>query len=221
MPSKVRRPTLPDYTADGKCGSLTKQGGTCKRKLGAGTDHPGIGRCHIHGGAAPHVERKHGIARAQQELQVMGEPIPIHPIDAILRCVEIANGEVTYCNLQIAKLKHEEAAGPVISTRPLKWEKGAESPDERTYEEGPPALHIWITARYEAMNRLAYYSKLALAANIAERQQQLSEGQSRQLVGVIQGILKDSGGDKHPDIRQIVRKHLQLVSSIDAEATAA
>lgn len=221
MPSKVRRPILPDITESGKCESLTKSGGHCKRKLGAGTDHLGIGRCGTHGGKTPAVERKFAAVRARQELQVMGEPIPIHPIDAILLCVEIAHGEVKYCNIQIAKLKHNEAAGPVVTTRPLKYEKGAESRTERVEEHGPPALHIWITARYEAMNRLTYYSKIALAANIAERQQQLSEGQSRQLVGVIEGILKDSGGDRHPDIRQIVRKHLQLVSSIDSTAEAA
>ena len=221
MPSKNPRPKIPDYTADGKCGALTRQGGYCKRKLGANTDHPGVGRCSSHGGKAPAVERKHGIARAKQELQVMGEPVPIHPIDAILRCVEIANGEVDYCNLQIAKLKQEDAAGPEITTRPLKFEKGAESSTERVYEEGPPALHIWIQARYEAMNRLAYYSKLALAANVAERQAQLAEKQAHMLATAVKGILTEAGIVNRPDMPAIVRRHLELVSGNAIDGTLA
>lgn len=41
-----------------KCGAKKKQGaGHCSRAAGYNTDHPGEGRCHLHGGATP---IKHG-----------------------------------------------------------------------------------------------------------------------------------------------------------------
>jgi hypothetical protein len=39
------------------CGAKTRNGGACKRPAGSGTDHPGQGRCKLHGGATP---IKHG-----------------------------------------------------------------------------------------------------------------------------------------------------------------
>lgn len=39
------------------CGAKTRNGGTCKKPAGAGTDHVGQGRCKLHGGATP---IKHG-----------------------------------------------------------------------------------------------------------------------------------------------------------------
>lgn len=39
---------------DGKyCGAKTRSGGKCKRPAGWGTEHPGDGRCKLHGGASP------------------------------------------------------------------------------------------------------------------------------------------------------------------------
>lgn len=35
------------------CGGRTRQGGTCERPSGWGTDHPGYGSCKLHSGATP------------------------------------------------------------------------------------------------------------------------------------------------------------------------
>lgn len=35
------------------CGAKTRSGGACKQAKGARTDHPGVGRCWLHGGATP------------------------------------------------------------------------------------------------------------------------------------------------------------------------
>jgi len=41
------------------CGAKTKKDGTpCQRPAGWGTDHPGVGKCKLHGGASP---IKHGL----------------------------------------------------------------------------------------------------------------------------------------------------------------
>lgn len=41
-----------------RCGAKTRAGTPCRRPAGAGTDHPGSGRCKLHGGATP---IKHGL----------------------------------------------------------------------------------------------------------------------------------------------------------------
>lgn len=211
---------LPLEPPDGKCGAKTRKGTPCQRKAGAGTGHVGIGRCANHLGATDRSERVAAVHLARKELQVMGRPLPIHPIDAILQCVSIAAGEVQYASDRIAELTEGQAVGPVISTRPLKLEKGAEDPTERTYEEGPPALHIWIEVRHNAMDRLAHYSKVALAAGVAERQIRLAENQAQLLAQAVKGILTDLGVINRPDAPAIVRRHLELVgNTINGTAT--
>lgn len=213
---------LPMEPPDGKCGADTRSGKPCRRKAGAGTGHQGVGRCSNHLGATEKNERVAAIYLAKRELQVMGLPLPIHPIDAILQCVSIAAGEVQYASDRIAELKDDDATGPVVSSRPLKYEKGAESSTERVEEHGPPALHIWVQVRHEAMDRLTHYSKIALAANVSERQIQLAEGQARQLASAIRGILQDLGLANDPRAPAIVRRHLELVGgSIEGTAQAA
>ena len=49
---------IPDFDPDVHCGGLTREQLTCMRVAGSGTNHPGVGRCDLHGG-------RHG-----------GEPIP-------------------------------------------------------------------------------------------------------------------------------------------------
>lgn len=36
-----------------KCGATTRTGGTCRHPCGFRTDHPGKGRCYLHGGKSP------------------------------------------------------------------------------------------------------------------------------------------------------------------------
>lgn len=43
---------------DQSCGAKTRRGTPCKKPAGWGTDHVGIGRCKLHGGATP---IKHGL----------------------------------------------------------------------------------------------------------------------------------------------------------------
>ena len=202
---------LPLEPADGKCGAKTRQGRPCKRKAGAGTGHPGIGRCANHLGATKRHETTAAIHLAKRELSVMGQPLPIHPIDAILQCVSIAAGEVQYASDRISELEQEHAVGPEISSRPLKLEKGAESRSERVEDHGPPALHIWIRVRHDAMDRLAHYSKVALAAGVAERQIRIAEQQAQLIASAVKGILTDLGVANRPDAPAIVRRHLELV----------
>jgi hypothetical protein len=203
-----------------KCGAKTRKGTPCQRQAGANTSHLGIGRCANHGGSTPNHDRAAALVMAKRELAVMGQPTPVHPIDAILQCVMIAKGEVDYASERIAELTELDAVGPEVSSRPLKLEKGAEDPRTRVEEHGPATLHIWIRVRHDAMDRLAHYSKVALAAGVAERQIRIAENQAQLIATAIRGIVKDLGIGNHPQLPGIVRKHLQLVgSTIDGQAS--
>jgi hypothetical protein len=144
----------------------------------------------------------------------MGQPLDIEPHEAILECIRIAAGEVKYASDQIAELEEGEAVGPVQTRRPLKEEKGAENPNRYVTEFGPPALHVWIKVRHEAMDRLAKYAKAALDAGIAERQVRVAESQALLMAEAVRGILEDLGVADHPKAPKIVRQHLERVAKL-------
>lgn len=61
-----------------ECGAKTRSGTPCRRPAGWGTDHPGEGRCKLHGGASLkghlHPRYKHG-RYAQHEIVVVADSI--------------------------------------------------------------------------------------------------------------------------------------------------
>ena len=75
------------------CGAKKRKGGICGRPAGWGTDHPGEGKCKLHGGATP---IKHGrystIARESlrdriAEFEADPDPLNLLPEVAMLRAV--------------------------------------------------------------------------------------------------------------------------------------
>lgn len=194
------------------CGAKTRAGTPCQLRAGHGTDHVGVGRCRRHGGSSPQAQVSGAVELARREMVAMGRPLDIQPHEALLECVRIAAGEVQYASEQIALLEPEAIVGPVVTTRPRKLQKGAESKTERVHEEGPPALHVWIEVRHRAMDRLANYSRIALNAGVEERRVRLAEHQGQLLAQVIRGILTELGVADRPEVPSVVRRHLTVVS---------
>lgn len=200
-----------------QCGAKTRKGSRCVRPAGWGTDHLGTGRCRNHGGASPQAQLAGVVQLARREASVMGAPLDVDPIKAILECIAIVAGEVQYCSARIAELEEHEAAGKAVLVveRPLKDMGGAEDPSVTVEErrEQAPGLHIWIVARREAMDRLVQYSNVAIKAGIAERQVSLAEQQGELIARVLRGVLVDLGIHDHPEVPTVVRRHLALVAS--------
>lgn len=201
-----------------RCGAKAKSTGKpCGRPAGAGTDHPGVGRCSRHGGSSPRAQVAGIVELARRDAAVMGRPLDIDPHEALLECIRIAAGEVQYASDRIAELDPADAVGPVITTteRPLKWEKGAESPSDTVVEvrHEHPALHIWIKVRHEAMDRLANYSKIAIAAGIAERQVRVAEGQAQMLAEAMRRFAQAMGFEPaDPRVREAMRGSLTVIA---------
>jgi hypothetical protein len=102
--------------------------------------------------------------------------------------------------------------------RPLKFEKGADSPTETVVEtrHEAPALHIWIKTRHDAMDRLVNFSKIAIAAGIAERQVKVAEEQGSMFAAAIRNILTALGVAEHPEAPTVVREQLTLIAGPQA-----
>ena len=200
------------------CGAKTRGGGGCTQPAGWGTGHPGVGRCKFHSGASPGAEKRGAIELAHRRAVVMGVPTDIEPHEAILKCILISHGEVIYASERIAELAPEDAVGPVVTTRPLKEEKGAESYTVRVEEHGPPAVHIWIEVRRRAMRDLVDFSKAAIAAGIAERTVRIAEQQAQLMATAVRGILTDLGVADRPDAPAVVRRPLTLLAGAASAA---
>ncbi len=195
-----RKPKLP------LCGAEKKRGGKCGQPAGWGTQHPGAGTCKLHGGTAPAAQVKGLIELARRD-SVMG-PLSIEPQDAILECIRISAGEVAYASERIAELEVAQYVGE--PRRTLVRKAGEDTVQEVRLD--PPALHIWIVVRQQAMDRLVNYSFAALKAGIEERRVRIAEQQGMLLAQAIQGILRELGVDQRPEVAGIVRKHLTLVA---------
>lgn len=191
-----------------RCGAKTRSGGPCRHEAGWGTQHVGVGRCKLHGGAEPHAQVNGMVLLARREQQVMGAPLPITPEDAILECIRIAAGEVRYASDRIAELQADEAVGAPRRTLARKSDDGT----VQEVRQDPPALHVWIVARREALDRLMAYSVAAVRAGIEKRRVKLAEDQGALLVQAIQGILRDLGVLDRAKAPGIIRKHLTLVA---------
>lgn len=175
-----------------QCGARRK-GKVCTQPAGFGTDHLGFGYCKFHGGCTP--TQRIGAAKQEATAHAMrfGAPLDIGPMEALLWCVRIAAGEVAYFTMQVMLLERIDVQGPTVTTkqRPRKGEYGMEEHGDTVeeIERGTPALNIWIQARQGALDRLARFTKLALDANVAEREVNMAEQYGAQLGRIVGRIL--------------------------------
>lgn len=211
----------PDHPRKGICGARRASGGLCQRKPGSGTDHPGVGRCAIHGGLAPTGKKAAGVIIGQGMIldgkKIMGVPIEISPAEALAQCVYIAAGEVAYCTMRIEQLHEEEVVQRESSITATYVIEGYEDMtpqqrkqarakarrhggrsvgrvlDEVKITRGQPLLHLWIRERQRCVDRLARLSKMALDAGVAEREVALQERMAGILVQFAQGLMEGLG----------------------------
>ena len=171
------------------CGAQKRRGGKCTMPAGWGTVHPGTGRCKLHGGSAPnHVKA----AATEEYRKLLGNPIEINPLDALLWCIKIRAGEVQWLTERIAALEEKEWFEETIMGK---------------------AFHMYVRERQHAMQDLARYSQMAISLGIAERAVKLAETYGEMLAALIQGILGDLDLTSEQRVKapSIVRKHLILM----------
>lgn len=172
-----------------KCGARKRSGGHCVLPSGWGTNHYGVGQCKLHGGSTPNGVKA---AASAEYRKLLGNPIEINPLDALLWCIKIRAGEVQWLTERIANLEEAE------------WE-------EKTIMG--KAFHMYVRERHHAMQDLARYSSMAISLGIAERAVKLAETYGEMLGKLIKGILADLDLTQEQAARApaIVRRHLILL----------
>lgn len=187
-PPETRKNYKPPKKKVVVCGAKKRIGGHCNMVAGWGTPHPGIGKCKFHGGSVPsHVK---AAAKAEYRL-LLGTPMEINPLDAIIWCIKIRAGEVQWLTDRMHQL------------------------DEKYWVEDTMVgkqFHLYARERQHAMADLARYSQMAISLGIAERAVKLAETYGEMLANYTKHILEDlwphldeEGKAKAP---MIVRQHL-------------
>lgn len=196
------------------CGAYIKKTRKwCDRPAGFGTDHEGLGPCRLHGGnLAPHI-RSGVVANAELSLLV-DEPVSIDPAQALLWCVTLAAQDIRWLNSRIAELE-------TYRVRPKTTEQGIgmQGPIDKT-TKGPVELNGLIQQRFQAEERLARFSKMALDAGVADRLVRLAERMGELIAPMLSGILDDLGIDK-AKARPVVERHMRDIEGSATQLVAA
>lgn len=208
--------------SDGKprCGAV-RNGNVCKHLAGYGTQHPGYGRCKHHGGnTRSHVVRAAKLEAEAMAITVMGLPVDIDPMDALLQCVRISWGEVQYTSLMVAQLKQGEE---IVEYREFERGENDFGPYRKKKRTTDTRLHAWITARQNALDRAAKFSKMALDAGVAERQVKIAEEIGGLIGRTLRGVLDELGltDEQQERAPEIVQKHLSIIDGQALELEAA
>lgn len=171
------------------CGARNRSNGTCRKTAGWGTQHPGVGRCRLHGGASPHAEISGQVELARREIRLLEREIPLHPHDAIEWCIRIMAGQLMTANEKVADLHPDEWIG---------------------HKDG---VNPWVRLQAEYADRLMGYAAAAAKAGIDERRTQLAELHGQRIAEVFSRVFADLGIDSSsPEVRESVRRQLTLVA---------
>lgn len=196
-----------------KCGgkrrSADSNGLPCTRPAGWGTDHPGDGRCKLHGGSTRSHRTANQVTQAERAVATFGLPREIDPRDALLEEIYRTAGAVDWLHQQVQRLEAEQVI----------WGKTEEV--EKTAGEFPgvdvthaAAIHVWVELWQNERKHLVNVSKAAIAAGLEERKVRLAEQQGAMLASVIKNILGDL--DLTPEqqslVGQVVPRHLRAVA---------
>lgn len=159
-------------------------GAVCHRPAGWGTDHPGIGKCKLHGGKT----RNHGTAAklemAKRAVATYGLAREVAPDVALLEEVHRTAGHVAWLGEVVAGLERDDVTWGM--SEEVRKDSG-EYPGTDTTEKA--AVNVWVLLYQAERKHLTEVCKAALAAGIAERQVRLAEQQGEILAGVIGRVL--------------------------------
>ena len=145
-----------------KCG-MVRNGKTCGRTAGYGTDHLGIGRCKYHLGTT----RNHRLAadkeKARRAAELLGVPIVTDSFTALQDALDAANG----MKQAVEQMLRESAAG-----------------------ESEVKVTTALVFYADAIDRLAKVAKTYADANIDERRAALDESLKRQYADMLDAAFR-------------------------------
>jgi len=146
------------------CGARKKQGeGTCQQTAGWGTDHPGFGRCKLHGGCTPDHRNAATEERARRELARLNLPPVEDPLTELAR---IAAEVVAW---------KDAIGGKVNELTSLRYEA----------DQGGEQLRSEVALWERALDRCERFLTAMARLNIDERLARISEAQAAAVIAAI------------------------------------
>jgi hypothetical protein len=168
-----------------KCGAKKRQGdGCCRRPAGWGTDHPGTGKCKLHGGATESHRAAAAEELARQAVITYGLPRDIAPTDALLEEVRYSAGHVAWLREQVAALEAQSLVWGVTEETEKTATEFAGTDTTRS-----AAMNMWLDLYHKERRYLLDVTKAVIAAGVEERRVKLAEAQGSLLNDVIRRIL--------------------------------
>lgn len=153
---------------------------------------PGGTVCVKHGGGAPHVRaaaaRRLAEAKAAAKLARFGEPVEVHPIEALLDLVHWTAGLVAYWRSQVAIIEASQGLDG-LTWGVTKVERGTDRGERKNVKTREARPHIAYVMLERASDQLAAYASAALRAGVDERRVQLAERQGDLVASVIRSVL--------------------------------
>lgn len=218
-----------------KCGAKKKQqqGGEiehCGQSAGWGTDHPGIGRCKLHGGKSPNGDKAATREGAEQEAQRMVALAGTDqdPIEHLIESLHLSTALVHVWGAMVAEL--DETAERDNAESETRGELGyTEDTNERSpYQlnvvsrdrllalnrHGEAGVHPFVIQYENALERRMKCAKLCIDAGVAERQIRVYEQQAEIAQRAFEATI-DALGLSAPDRQKARREyagHLRLVA---------
>lgn len=184
-------------------------GQVCHRPAGWGTQHPGIGRCKLHGGNTKNHQTNAQMEIARRAVVTYGLPREVAPDVALLEEVHRTAGHVAWLGEVVAGLERDDVTWGLAE----EVRKGSgEFPGTDATEKA--GVNVWVQLYQAERKHLTEVCKTALAAGIAERQVRLAEQQGALLAGVIGRVLDalDLTAEQRARVSEIVPRELRAVA---------
>lgn len=168
-----------DESGNRICGAKTNNDGphdVCHMDAGYGTDHPGFGKCKRHMGSTPTLQKKGFIAMAR----AMGDPVGIHPADAMERTIAATAGHVFWLEAKIGGYTFPE----IVKLD----DDGVE-----TIQGMTPNQQMWWNIYCLERDRLVKFCEIALRAGLAQRQVDIAQELGTKIARAIDLVLSRLG----------------------------
>lgn len=147
-----------------RCGARRlKHADSCSLPAGWGTDHVGVGRCKLHGGATQSHTQKAQVVIAQRQAAEWGARLDVTPAAALFELVQAKAGEVAYWDGRVRALTATDLASQSLVTKSEVGEGPMGMVDMTTRT---PSAHAFVTMLHKAQDQLAAYSAAAIKAGL-------------------------------------------------------
>lgn len=159
-----------------KCGARTRHGsGTCAHTAGWGTDHPGYGRCKMHGGSSPGGRVQGQRLEAAHIVDVWGIEVETTPGQALLDLCRAKASEVAWWQTKVAALSPTERTNPAAAGH------------------ANAAVHPTIDSLHHAQDQLAAYAAACLRAGVDAALVVAAQTSAQDLVQTVRAALTAAG----------------------------